>query len=653
MGKLFWDTIKRLQNPGTSNYVKKTIQTFINKNGELPKSSKENVQNIADHLNLVYNTVPIVDRSVLNEIASLPEIKALGPLPTDNQIRKGIQQLSNGIVTKKGDFSHETIKAIAADPTLFAIIRKIILDAFSNGGVLNKDWLESDSKVLYKGKGNVHDPNFWRSINICSTFHQIIGNIIRNKLQQALDVVGCKEQFGFSPKIGCRDAVLSLQVALSKMKEHNQNSYVVFIDLIKAFDMVNRELLFEILLKFGIPVNLVNLIKKLHTDNKVTIKIGSDKIEINYKGGVKQGCTLAPTLFLFFIHYVFKVIDKNSGHIRKPEFKCSLDNVVCGRKSNSVGFAINLFRFIYADDSALIFLSREDMQAGMDIVYSVFEKFGLNVHVGRNGKLSKTEWMYFPCNGTKHLIIDKSSLHIGGATGGTISYTDSFKYLGTNITSNLNCDVDTSRRIELARAMFASLKKSIFANKLLPDSHKATAYNAFILPLLLYGAENWALKKSTHDRLERAHNYFVRIMSATSLHRIYVRHLRRLNPNCNLPSLKISNLSMKLGLESFDHYIFHRRLNWFGAAMRSPDDSLVRMILTCWVDSKRPVGRPTQSFGHSLIKDLKCIDVDISQWGVYAKNEPLWTAFSNLFSRKSRNLQQTSYLLINQFMNGN
>jgi hypothetical protein len=63
-------------------------------------------------------------------------------------------------------------------------------------------------------------------------------------------------------------------LALQKRKEHNMDTWVLFIDLVKAFDSVSREALFDILRRFGFTDHFVNMLIRLHFDSKLNIKIG-------------------------------------------------------------------------------------------------------------------------------------------------------------------------------------------------------------------------------------------------------------------------------------------------------------------------------------------------------------------------------------------
>ncbi len=64
---------------------------------------------------------------------------------------------------------------------------------------------------------------------------------------------GHEDQNGFRPERGTRDGIFSLKMALQKRKVYGLSTWVVFIDLVTAFDTVPREALFIVLNKYRLP----------------------------------------------------------------------------------------------------------------------------------------------------------------------------------------------------------------------------------------------------------------------------------------------------------------------------------------------------------------------------------------------------------------
>ena len=92
-----------------------------------------------------------------------------------------------------------------------------------------------------------------------------------------------------------------------KSRGQQQPVHIAFIDLTKAFDLIDRASLFLVLEKAGCPPSLLQLIKSFHDGMKGRIQFEGDiSDQFPIKRGVKQGCVLAPTLFGIYFSYVLQ-----------------------------------------------------------------------------------------------------------------------------------------------------------------------------------------------------------------------------------------------------------------------------------------------------------------------------------------------------------
>jgi hypothetical protein len=86
----------------------------------------------------------------------------------------------------------------------------------------------------------------------------------------------------------------------------------LFIDFKKAYDSVRREVMYNILIEFGIPMKLVRLIKMCLSETYSRVRVGkqlSDTFPI--KTGLKQGDAVSPLLFNFALQYAIRRVQAN------------------------------------------------------------------------------------------------------------------------------------------------------------------------------------------------------------------------------------------------------------------------------------------------------------------------------------------------------
>ena len=83
-----------------------------------------------------------------------------------------------------------------------------------------------------------------------------------------------------------------------KCQEQNVDIYMIFADLTKAFDTVNREGLWKIMAKFGCPAKFIAMVWQFHDGMLARVQNdGEFSDPFLVTNGIKQGCVLASTLF--------------------------------------------------------------------------------------------------------------------------------------------------------------------------------------------------------------------------------------------------------------------------------------------------------------------------------------------------------------------
>ena len=362
----------------------------------------------------------------------------------------------------------------------------------------------------------------------------------------------------------------------------------------------------------------------------INIIVGEIESELESSIGVRQGSCEGPVLFLFIMQAAMETM---VWPVSKPEFRTRADGVTMGERSYRKRGAstFELWASLFADDCALFFNSRADLEIGASYLYNHLRRFGLQVHVGSGNTASKTEAMYFPPPRSLYSTADTSRFKVLNNEGlpiGFIDFTEEFKYLGSIIHYSLTSDADVDKRIKTATATFGALK-NIFTNRHVDFKLKGQIYNSLCLNILLYGCEVWCLREHLLNRLRSFHHRCVRTMCRISIAHT-IRH-------------RISSTSLfnRLGIESIETYYHRRILRWAGHVARMPMERSVRKLLTGWVANPRPLGCPSMTWGRTLKKALvkNELPTDFVKWRTLAMDRDQWRVFcGSPFRRSSKPL---------------
>ena len=159
--------------------------------------------------------------------------------------------------------------------------------------------------------------------------------------------------------------------------------------------------------------------------------------------------------------------------------------------TNKGEFTFSFWASLYADDAATPLASREALLAATNAMYDHLRLFGLLMHVGANGKRSKTEAMFCPARTDTYSAGDTSDLLLD--CGGTVSFTESFVYLGSLLHYDLSDHHDVEARLKKAPQAFGTLRTQILSSRNIPERLKGKVYAGGVLAVLLCGFELWYL----------------------------------------------------------------------------------------------------------------------------------------------------------------
>ena len=133
------------------------------------------------------------------------------------------------------------------------------------GGEVLQQWKDAIIMVLHKRKERTECGNY-RGISLVAYAGKILLEIIARRLSEYCERVGIlpEEQSGFRPNRFTTDMMFVIRRLQELARKKQVPLYVCFIDLIKAYDSVDRTLLWTVLARFGVPQNMILVIRQFH-----------------------------------------------------------------------------------------------------------------------------------------------------------------------------------------------------------------------------------------------------------------------------------------------------------------------------------------------------------------------------------------------------
>ena len=258
----------------------------------------------------------------------------------------------------------------------------------------------------------------------------------------------CSEQAGFRKNSSTSVSISKLLDKIISGVDEGTFGLCVFLDLKKAFDMVDHDILLSKLSYYGIRGNVLNLFKSYLTNRKQYVYMNGFSSDFsNISRGVPQGSSLSALIFLLFIN----------------DIVCSSDK---------------LFFNLFADDTS-IYLKDETIEN----IYNVMneELFKVGEWLAANKlSLNVDKTIYILFRGRRK-VSHFPGLYIYGSP---IERKDSAKFLGIFIDEHLSWKIHANFVISKLSRTIGIIRK---LQENLTASTLKTLYYSFIQPSIQFG----------------------------------------------------------------------------------------------------------------------------------------------------------------------
>ena len=248
-------------------------------------------------------TDPAAQREVLQAMAAGRHLSAAAAASLDNhfvspeEVRAALRKAPSG---KSAGHDGIPVELWRKFKTSLAPLLARVYTAINTTGMLPARFSEGLIVTLYKS-GDRADPANYRPITLLCTDYKIYAKILSRRLGPHLASIIDPEQTAFVPGRRIGENILTLQCLTALLRLQGRSAIAVICDFRKAYDTLDRDFLYAAMAALGCGAAFVAMVRRLLTDTTARAHVnGYTSTLAAFEAGVRQGCPLAPLLYLFF-----------------------------------------------------------------------------------------------------------------------------------------------------------------------------------------------------------------------------------------------------------------------------------------------------------------------------------------------------------------
>lgn len=402
-----------------------------------------------------------------NQLSNSNEIEI-----TELEVEKAIKSLRNNKAQGHDNLNAEIYKILNKDT------RKLLAIEFNK--MIREKQYENNFKLIKIKLIKQHNGKI-RPISIININRKIFTIIIKNRLDKWIAENDKTHllQFGAIKNRQITDAIYIITEAINIAKAQHRNILVTFIDFIDAYINVNREKLWSLMVKLGIPISLISIIKDMYEESLFQIECDGCLSEVfDSCRGLLQGCVLSALLFNIYVSPLAEAIysQKSLGFPIKCQRLVTKHVTTNTPNNNSVTITDHIVGAFYLDDVAVVTETYQNMYEMLQICKQFSKDYELPFN------LKKTKIMvWHNSNQTMNQTHD-----IRGMLE-DIEMVNCYKYLGVTLIND-NDDIFRLHKKNLIKKAEQLTNMAIVKGRSTCNSYYfiKTIWKSMIIPVLTY-----------------------------------------------------------------------------------------------------------------------------------------------------------------------